>query len=168
MISESDIDLAQIRAGDAAAFEQAYRILKIPIYTLALRLLQNRAAAEDVTQETFLRLYASPPGPEVRKPRAWLFRVARNLAIDALRQRREENLKEDFATPEENLALRLDVERALAALPEDEREILTLHLNGGLTFSEVAGVVGLSLPSVYRRYKKAVLTLRGLLEGVLS
>lgn len=68
-----ELDIESIRAGDKAAFESAYHGLKVPIYTLALRTLGSRTAAEDVTQETFLRLYTVPPGPEVRNPKAWLF-----------------------------------------------------------------------------------------------
>lgn len=159
------MEIERIRVGDKAAFEQAYHALKTPVYTLALRLLGSRTAAEDVTQETFLRLYTVPPGPEVRNPNAWLFRVARNLAVDALRKRREEELGENEPAPERDLPLRLDLESALAALGVEEREIVTLHLNAGITFGEIAGIIGLSLPSVYRRYQKAIRALRETLKG---
>lgn len=160
-----ELDIEAIRAGNKAAFERAYHSLKGPIYTLALRTLGSRTAAEDVTQETFLRLYTVPPGPEVRNPRAWLFRVARNLAIDELRKRREETMEENYPVPERDLSLGMDIESALAALPDEERQIVTLHLNAEFSFAELASVMGLSLPAVYRRYQKAVRTLRETLKG---
>lgn len=163
-----ELDIESIRAGDKAAFESAYHGLKVPIYTLALRTLGSRAAAEDVTQETFLRLYTVPPGPEVRNPKAWLFRVARNLAIDELRKRREETMVENYPMPERDISLGMDIESALAALPPEERQIVTLHLNADFSFAELASVMGLSLPAVYRRYKKAIHTLRHTLKGELE
>lgn len=161
--------MEQVHMEGKAAFEMLYHANKGPVYTVALRLLQNRAAAEDVTQEVFLRLYTSPPTDELRKPKAWLLRVTHNLAVDALRKRREEAI--DDAVPsgepsvEERAGLRLDLEAALAALGAEAREIVTLHLNADLTFGEIAGVTGFSLPSVYRRYQKAIHTLREILKG---
>lgn len=161
--------LAQLRAGGAAAFEQIYTELSAPIFTVILRITGDREASEDILQEVFLKLYRSPPGPEVRKPRAYLFQSARNLALDALRRRpREANLDDlpDLPQPgPEDPALRLDLERAFAALTPEERELVSLHLNGGLTFREIARITGTPLGTVLWRYRKTIDKLRILLNG---
>ena len=61
--------------------------------------------------------------------------------------------------------IRWDVETAVKKLPFTEREILSLRINGELSFDEISRIVGLSLPAVYRRYRKAISTLRERLGG---
>ena len=160
--------LTGLRRGETQAFEQLYTALKTPVYTIALRILQDRALAEDVLQEVFLRLYQSPPGENVRNPRAYVFRMVRNLSIDTLRARPalagEESLPEQAAPPTEDTALRLDIESALAALALRDREIVTLHLNAGLTFREIAGVLSLPLGTALWRYQKAIGQLQAILK----
>ena len=63
--------------------------------------------------------------------------------------------------------LKMDLESAMSKLPCDEREIVTLHLNAELTFIEIGKIVGLSLPSTYRKYQKALKTLQKLLGGAV-
>ena len=104
----------------------------------------------------------------MRNVTAWVFKMARNMAIDALRSR-QLRLHE----PLENLTVsefpdwdtRLDLEQAIKTLSLPEREVLTLHLNAGLTFSQIAGITGNSLPSVYRTYRRSLKKLRNLLNG---
>ena len=155
--------LAALRGGDRAAFEDIYRGLSTPVYTVLLRMTRERQSAEDLLQETFLKLYRQPPGEEVRSPRAWIFRVARNLALDYLRAARPGVPLEgaDRAAPERDHDARLDVEAALDRLSGEERALVTLHLNGGLKFRELAQVLDLPLGTVLRRYYAALDKLRG-------
>lgn len=161
--------LARLRSGSVAAFEQIYTELSAPLFTVILRLTGDREASEDLMQEVFLKLYRAPPGPEVRKPRAYLFQSARNLALDALRRRpREETLDvlPDLPHPDPpDPSQRLDLERAFAALAPQERELASLHLNGGLTFREIARITGTPLGTVLWRYRRAIEKLRILLNG---
>ena len=78
--------ISMVRNGDKAAFTQIYNDLKTPVYTIILRIVQSVDVAEDVTQDVFVKLFTSPPDSSVRNPRAWIFRMARNLAIDVLRE----------------------------------------------------------------------------------
>ena len=158
---------SKLRNGDKSAFTEIYHELKRPVYTIALRIVQSKETAEDITQEVFVRLYASPPDTSVRNPRAWCFQITRNLAIDTLRKKQDtqEPKPEDACTPMGEIEQRMDLEKALSLLPCEEREILTLHLNGGLHFKEISKIVGLTLPSVYRRYQKALKSLRILMNG---
>ena len=159
-----------IRAGkgDMQAFSEVYSELKVPLYTVILRIVKNRATAEDVMQDTFLKLMKCPPDTSVKNPRAWVYKTARNLSLDTLKKRRESELQEDIKQEgsfEYFVGTRIDIESALSALPCEERQIVSLHLSAGLTFKEISGVTGLSVPAAYRRYLKTIKALRSALDG---
>lgn len=157
----------KLRAGDLEAFEVIYRELKTPVYTVLLRITRDEALSEDLLQELFLKLFQSPPPPSVKNPRAYLFQMARNLALDSLRGRQQfEELEESLAArTAEDLAVKLDVAAALRALPLLERQIVALHLNGGLKFRELAEMMDLPLGTVLWRYRRAIEELRRILSG---
>lgn len=161
-------DFEKLRTHDKSAFIRIYDELKIPVYTIAYRIVGSREIAEDITQEVFMKLYSSPPDADVKNPRAWIFTVTRNLSIDYLRK--QENLDIDdisatFENNENDIVTKIDLETALQTLSTTEREIVTLHLNAGLSFKEISSVTKLSLPSTYRRYKKALNNLKAILSG---
>ena len=159
---------SKVRQGDGEAFAAIYSDLKQPVYTIVCRIVQSGAMAEDVTQDVFVKLFVSPPDSSVRNLRAWVFRMAHNLAIDALRKEHCTNMDDVAAVAEDQLGkvtTRLDIEAAIGRLPRDEREVLSLHLNAELHFNQIATIVGLSLPATYRKYRKAIGTLRELLSG---
>lgn len=156
-----------LRNGDREAFHTLYEALSPPVYTVLLRLVGDRQSAEDLLQETFLRLYRQPPGPEVTHPRAWVFQVARNLAVDHLRARRDALPLEDgsLPVPQADLDLGLDVESALNKLSPEDRLLVSLHLNGGLRFRECARLLGIPLGTALRRYHTAIGRVRDYLNG---
>lgn len=156
---------ADLRQGDLAAFERLYCDMSTPLFTVFCRIVQDRALAEDLLQELFLRLYQSPPCGAAH-PRAYLFAMARNLAVDALRRAPPAAAQAAEACSDpEHLDTRLDVEHALAQLPELERQILSLHLNAGLKFRELAVILKLPLGTVLWRYQRAIGRMRSILEG---
>lgn len=162
--------LNRLRAGDRSAFQNVYDQLSTPVFTIILRITQDRMLAEDVFQEFFLKLFRTPPGPEVKKPRAYLFQTARNLALDALRTRPDQTAPLEEGIPAardgpEHWMRRLDLEGAFAALNTEDRQIAVLHLNGGLTFREVARIVEKPLGTVLWKYRKALGTMRNYLNG---
>lgn len=132
---------------------------------LVLYARQWCAAPEDVVQEAFVRLAASPTPGNVR---AWLYRVVRNAAISAGRAERRRRRHEGEAAarapawfvPAEGAPDPAAAERALEALPADLREPLVAHLWGGLTFAEIAVLTGTSASTAHRRYLEALGTLR--------
>ncbi len=153
----------RVRCGDREAFVQIYRELSRPVYTVVLRILRQREAAEDVMQELFLRLYADPPGKEIKNLRAWIFRVAHNLAIDALRSRRitTEDIPEKADEEEiRRIDLRMDIARAMSRLSLIQRQIVSLHVYGELTFAQIAPIVGLSPAATFRAWRQALKRLR--------
>jgi RNA polymerase sigma-70 factor (ECF subfamily) len=138
----------------------------------ALRLYARQwpGAADDAVQEAFLQLarQAAPP----REVLPWLYRVVRNAALaagraDARRRRRESaaGAPEAWFSRADD---RLDAAEAagrLAELPLEQREVIVARLWGGLTFDEVAKVVGCSLPTAHRRYQAGLAELQRRLEG---
>lgn len=159
---------ARIRSKDWEAFSCVYQELKQPVYTICYRITGSRETAEDITHDVFVKLFRSPPDASVKNIRAWIFQMARNLSIDALRKQSrtaEQSELPGIENPYPPIHIRLDLEMALSRLPCDEREILTLHLNGDLNFKEIADIVGLSLPATYRKYRKALKNVQTELNG---
>ena len=159
---------SRVRDGDKEAFTYICNELKQPVFTIACRIVQSKEIAEDVTQNVFLKLFVSPPDASINNPRAWIFQMTRNLAIDALRKKQSANLEEVELVAEDEMnaiAMRIDIESAIRKLPCDEREIVSLHLNGDLHFIEISRMIGLSVPATYRKYRKAIKVLRELLSG---
>lgn len=158
----------RLREGDQEAFSVIYHSLKQPVYTICWRIVQIKETAEDLTQDIFLKLYVSPPAASVRNERAWVFQMAHNASIDCIRKRRELPLQdaehltaEDFSYVDQAL----DLEKAMSSLPDEHRQVLTLHLNADLSFHQIGQIMGLSLSAVYRIYRKAIHLLQQQLNG---
>jgi RNA polymerase sigma-70 factor (ECF subfamily) len=138
-------------------------------HSLSLRrylyvILRDQQLAEDLTQETFLRLFRSlSQGESIQEMRAWIFRVARNLATDALRQRRSsESLDEnhmDLRTGAEEHLLESErlrkVQEALDLLSPQERACLVLR-SEGLKFREIASTLEVKIPTVETALTRAL------------
>lgn len=137
---------------------------------LALYARQFCNGPEDVVQEAFLRLSALDRAPD--DPASWLYRVARNLAIDAARaagRRRRHEAKaaaradEWFDPTTGSAGSEVDPEeagRALAGLPVEQREVVVARIWGGLTFEQIAEVSGSSSSTAHRLYARGLETLR--------
>lgn len=104
-----------VRTGDERACEQLWNGMNIPVYTVALRILDDKYLAEDVTQEVFVKLFRDPPGGEVRNPRAWIFRITHNAALNCLERQRvraSDELDESTApVTSDDCDTRLDIAR---------------------------------------------------------
>ena len=169
-MSELALLLDSVRSGDKTAFAALYEKMKKPAFTVILRITRDFALSEDILQELFLKIYLSPP-ENISNPRAYIFRMARNLAVDSVRKQKTEDgleaAEQQIWQPQEDFSTKLDIENAIMALEERERLIVTLHLNGGLKFREVAEVMELPLGTVLWAYRKAIGQLRNILGGVL-
>lgn len=119
------------------------------------RLVGDTDTARDIVQEAFLRLVQKGPA-DAEHARAWLYTVARNLAFDGRRKERrvvEPNLSEPTGakSPAELLELRQESHRLLAfveALPANQREVVRLKFQAGLSYKEIAEVTRLSVSNV--------------------
>lgn len=77
---------SRVHNGDQEAFGRVYQELSKPVYTICWRITQSKETAEDITHDVFVKLYSTPPDNSVRNIRAWIFQMARNMSIDALRR----------------------------------------------------------------------------------
>lgn len=168
--------MAAYQAGDEAAFERLYAAVAGPVRSYLLSLTRNAARADDLLQETFFHVHRArhtwDPG---RSARGWIYAIAHNVFLmscrsDRRRARHEEPPAEEL--PElpvpaeaEGLAARDLVTKALDALPPDRREALLLHHVEGLSFPEIAGVLGITTMAAKLRSHRAMGRLRELLGG---
>jgi RNA polymerase sigma factor (sigma-70 family) len=133
----------------------------------ALRLyaLQWHTGDEDLVQEAFIKLAQQSLPPNEVLP--WLYRVVRNGALAAnrsegrrrQRQNRVSASEKWFDTTNDRVDGR-EATRLLAELPLEQREVIVARIWGGLTFEEIAGLVGCSLPTAHRRHQAGLVTLR--------
>ncbi len=155
-----------------ASFRELYDRHRREVFGFLVRLLRDEALAEDVLQETFLRVYRALDqyDPE-RSFRAWIFQIARNAAVDALRlARKEDKLREasarhqDGASPDvvPEVSRREDAERtrgALDDLPPDARALLLQRHGLGMSIAELSESWSVTERTVMNRLKGAVLLL---------
>lgn len=159
-----------LAGGDESALGRLYDRHAAAVYATALSIVRQPATAEDIVQETFLRAWrgAAAALPTLHDPVAWLMRIARNQALDALRRQsvRPQAVESEQAvdmfetapdeTPEPEAALwlavrRQAVRRALATLPIEQRQVLELAFYDGLTHQAIAAHLGLPLGTVKTR-----------------
>ena len=156
--------LEQISHGDRTAFEALYHEMNVPVYTVLVRITRDRNLSEDLLQEFFLKVFRTPP-VDAKNPRAYLFRMAHNLALDALRREKPTEELPDAPATAGIPYSQLELELAFAALPLPERQIAALHLYAGLKFREIAEICGYPLGTVLWRYRRAISQLQTYLNG---
>jgi RNA polymerase sigma-70 factor (ECF subfamily) len=153
-----------IRNGDKSSFDYIYNDMKIPIFTIACRITNSKEDAEDIVQEVFIKLFTNPPHTEIKNPRAWIFKIASNLAIDKCRKQSKSVLTSvhEFIETDNGLSFetKLIIEQAISKLPKEEIFITTLHLNAELKFREIAEILDVPLGTVLWKYRKAIEELR--------
>jgi RNA polymerase sigma-70 factor (ECF subfamily) len=130
------------------------------------RLTGDATAAEDLTQEVFLRVVRCGDAYEHRdRERAWVFRIARNVFIDlrrqALRTPSADSRLEPITAPHQNT--RANLREALGLLPADEREAFLLREIAGLSYAEIAAMTDSTVPGVRSRIYRARIALRDML-----
>jgi len=174
--------LAAYQQGDPAAFEALLRRHRAALFTFLLRMLGNREKAEDLAQETFLRIVKGAQAWEQRaRFQTWLFTIARNLCVDEARRdrfRRAESLDAEGPAGEpplvdsipgaeidpgrgaESARLRPLLQRALLSLPVEQREVFVLREQAGVPFHEIAAMVGANENTVKSRMRYALEGLR--------
>jgi RNA polymerase sigma-70 factor, ECF subfamily len=159
--------VAQALAGSQSAFEQIVRRYQRPIISLIARMTKDRALAEDLAQETFVKAFRSLAGFDTtRRLSSWLFRIAHNTALDALRRSRPAVISTSAASeasgrasndpagppepdPVEREALGQALEAALARLRPEHSAAIVLRYDEGLSFEEIGIVLG--IPEVTAR-----------------
>jgi RNA polymerase sigma-70 factor, ECF subfamily len=171
--------VAKSIGGDSESFNELVLRWERPIYALAYRTIGREEDARDVCQETFLRAFRALPGFRGQaKFSSWLYRIALNLCRDWIRRERRAPIvqpPEDVDVMElaaasepsesiEDLVARKDlsraVERAMALLPDEQRTAIVLKEYHGLTFQEIAELLGCPLSTVKTRLYQGLTVLR--------
>ena len=159
--------VARANAGDAAAFTGLYRAHGGWAFGLALRFTGSRDDALDVVQESFGTLFGKFPGFALATSiRAFLYPVVRHTAISLLRKRRRivpldpASQRAEAPTPGWDPALPSDFDRAIAALPEEQRLVVRLRFGLDLKLEEIAEALGVPLGTVKSRLHNALAALR--------
>jgi RNA polymerase sigma-70 factor (ECF subfamily) len=163
--------LSALAKGDPQALGGLYEMYGERIFRYAYRMLGNRSDAEDATAETFLRVLRR--SAELRADgafRTWLFRIARNLCIDKLRQHKLLELPPDaqYSGGEDRTALRITVQQALADLPVEYRDPLVLCDLEDMAAREAAEVLRISVPALKSRLYRGRRALRDKLGGTME
>jgi RNA polymerase sigma-70 factor (ECF subfamily) len=174
-ISPDAVLVSAIRSGDQSAMASLYDRYSSIVYSVALRLLGDTGAAEDVLQDVFMQLWRNPGLFDSSRGSlgGWLAVIARNRAIDALRKRRPENDIEDVViSVETDLASEADRARAaekvrtlLGSMPAPQRAALEMAYFEGLTHTEIAAKTGEPLGTIKTRIRAGLTTLRKAFQG---
>lgn len=173
----ADSEPARLRRGEGEAFDALLNRYQNRLFRYLVRLTGNTATAEDLFQQTWLKVITGIHRYDERKPfEPWLFSIARHLAIDHLRRVSPASLEEPVAAglkSEEpgHLERLLDrerrglLERKLQELPAIYREVISLRFEEEMTFDEMALVLQAPVSTVKSRVQRALATLRKGLSG---
>jgi RNA polymerase sigma factor (sigma-70 family) len=173
--SEDDESLVRrAQAGDARAFEVLYRTHVDRVYALCLRMSADRERAERLTQDTFVRCWEKlDTFRGESRFSSWLYRMTVNVVLNDQRSRKRRHLKLESTgdlgrygstAPGGRMEETIDVERALAGLPEAARTVLVLYGIEGYKYREIAEMTGLAEGTVKAQIHRA----RKLLEQALG
>jgi len=181
----SDREIALLKKRDPDAISDLIGRYQQRLYRFLVRMVQDPATAEDLFQQTWIRLLEKIGSYDARRNfDAWLFAIARNLSIDHLRRRRGVSLDDEddsglamadrlSASEPDALEQLLDFERgamlaaAIADLPPIHREVLTLRFEEDMKLEQIAEVAAIPLSTVKSRLHRALEALRQRIEGVL-
>ena len=155
--------MTQALAGSQSAYEQIVRRYERPIISLIARMTGDRALAEELAQDTFVKAFRSLAGFDTtRRLSSWLFRIAHNTALDSMRRRRppgavphspsdpgDEPTAPPAPDPVEREALGRALDAALARLRPEQAAAIVLRYEDGLSFDEIGHVLG--IPEVTAR-----------------
>lgn len=185
--TSDELLMLAFKKGDARAFETLVRRHRAPVFNFILRFTGNRARAEDILQDTWIKVVRSSSEYEPKaRFKTWLYTIARNLCVDSARKesyRAAESLEGEGRPGEEgsgptaaqrvnddgaaqpdrhayNREVRPLLEEAVTRLPEEQREVFLLREQSGLSFKEIAEATGTPENTVKSRMRYALDALR--------
>ncbi len=164
--------LAKMAGGDQSAIGGLYELIRADVYAFALSKLGHREDAEDITQDTFVRVWQYAPSySPMGKPMAWILTMEHNLIRQHANRAGRTVAMEDYDDVDDtdfaDDVIKSEFLRELMrTLSPDEREIVTLHVLSGLRHREIAKMLDLPLSTVLSRYNRSVKKLQRLGEEV--
>jgi RNA polymerase sigma-70 factor (ECF subfamily) len=176
--------MTRITEGQETALTLLYDRYAAAVMGLAVKVVRDRTVAEEIVQETFYRVWDKSLSFQEHKGSfpSWLFRIARNLAIDGLRRQKvrpqaveseqEQEYIERTGRANVNVAeaawiaiKQEQVQTAVTQLPEEQRQVIELAYFGGLTRREIAAETGVALGTIHTRARLALQKLQQVLQG---
>lgn len=152
------------------SFDEAFPVLFPRCCTVGYRMLRDRAAAEDVAAEAMARAYArwrTLSTTDYVEP--WVLRVTANLALDHLRKGNRQRLSHERSERfDDNVALRITLEAALAQLPARQRQVVVLRYLADLSEAQIVAVTGMSHGTVKTHLRRSTTSLRRILTDVIT
>ncbi|SDE12119.1 RNA polymerase sigma-70 factor, ECF subfamily [Paenibacillus sp. UNCCL117] len=189
-MNHMDTRLAKLaRGGDRAAFAELVELYKDKIFHLAYRMLHNRHEAEEIVQETFLRVYTNLERyDDQQKFSTWIYRIGTNLCIDRLRKRKISysldaemsdgeggsdwyaTLASQDRTPDQQVALsetQAQIRESIDALPEKYKAVVILRYLQDLSLQEISDALSMPVTTIKTRLHRGREYLRKKLEQLL-
>ena len=170
VVSPDALLVSAIRSGDEQAMAQLYERYSPIVYSVALRVLGDTGAAEDILQDVFMQLWRSPDLFDASRGSlpGWLAVITRNRAIDSLRKRRPDaditdvvlRVEPDLVRGAEWSRALEKIRPALRSMPLSQRSALEMAFFEGLTHNEIAEKTGEPLGTIKTRIRAGLLTLR--------
>ncbi len=182
LLNDQDLVQAYIK-GDQSAIETLINRHRSKVYTYILLTIKNQPLAEDLFQETFIKVIQSLRGGKYRdngRFLSWVIRIAHNLVIDHFRKEKQMNsvsnddsdvdLFNSKKLSEENIEeliihsqIKSEIRALINELPDDQREVVLLRHYGGLSFKEIADQTDVSINTALGRMRYALINLRKLI-----
>lgn len=153
----------RICSGDMDAFRELYELTYTPLYAFLLSYTLNREDAQDLLQDTFIKVYKNCHlYNEQGNPMAWMMKIAKNLFLTKCQKDHSEQLNFEEMENElgfddiSNIDNRIVLEKLFELLSEDDRNLIILHDVGGLKHREIAEIMGMPLGTVLARYNRGI------------
>lgn len=170
--------LESLRDGDPAAFKELFEYFYEPLCRFVFGIIKRKDISEELVQDVFVTIWEQKSGMSAENVRAWLYRMARNRALDYLKHEKViekykfeiEALYDDVPghdTLLEKLSFEEAVNRAIEELPESCRTTFILNRRDGLTYAEIAEAMDISVKTVESRISRALSILRVRLKRFL-
>lgn len=166
-----EINIRRIQRGNTDAIADIYDATKSSVYGFILSILKNPDDAEDVLQDTYIKICTSAALYEsYGKPMAWILTIARNMALMKIRKQSRQVDIPDFAwgelTDDKKVSTedKIVLEAALKRLTTEESSIVMLHAVSGIKHREIADILDMPLATVLSKYNRALKKLRKILE----
>lgn len=166
----------ELRTGDSEAFRLAFERFFRPVFSFVMGMVGDRVLAEDLTQETFIRAFR---GLKSLRQEAllstWIFGIARNVAREALRQRKAHGISLDLdqsgwselpdsrTTQDKNMIdaeIHGKIQSAMAGLPDDQRLVFVLKIVNRMRYEEISRITGSSIPKLKTDMHRARMAMR--------
>ena len=155
----------EVTENNKTSFHEMYELIKGPIYGYSLSILKNHEDALDNTQDVFVKIYESLDTYQYQnRTMNWVFTITKNLALMKLRSKKKETEQEineeiyisSNIKEEDKIIIKLLMEK----LTEEERQIILMHITGGLKHHEIAKLLDIKLSTALSKYHRAIKKLK--------